>query len=87
MSNIFNILVVCIYALLDGCLLFTASLMCDWFHILWLRPCKDVLERVNKYNTIQYVPRYSNLATHCCEDLKSGTCVLCLKVIILLCVF
>jgi hypothetical protein len=52
MSNIFNILVIYIYALFDGCLLFTASLLCDWFYILWLQPCKDVLERVNKYNTI-----------------------------------
>jgi hypothetical protein len=48
MSNIFNTLLY-IYALLDGCLLFTASLLCDWLYILWLRPCKDVLERVNKY--------------------------------------
>jgi acyl-CoA synthetase (AMP-forming)/AMP-acid ligase II len=36
----------------DDYLLLTASLLCDWFYILWLRPCKDVLERVNKYNTI-----------------------------------
>jgi hypothetical protein len=28
-------------------------LLCDWFYILWLQPCKDVLEHVNKYNTIQ----------------------------------
>jgi hypothetical protein len=44
MSNIYNILLY-IYALLDGCLLFTARLLCDWFYILWLRPCKDVSER------------------------------------------
>jgi hypothetical protein len=50
MCNIFNTLLY-ICALLDGCLLFTSSLLCDWFYILWLRPCKDVLERVNKYNT------------------------------------
>jgi hypothetical protein len=54
MFNIFNTLLY-IYALVDGCLLFTASLLCDWFYILWLQPCKDVLERVNKYNTIQTV--------------------------------
>jgi hypothetical protein len=33
-------------------LLFTASLLCDWFYILWLWPCKDELECVNKYNII-----------------------------------
>jgi hypothetical protein len=37
----------------DDNLLLTASLLCDRFYILWLQPCKDVLERVNKYNTIQ----------------------------------
>jgi hypothetical protein len=30
-------------------MLFTASFLCDWFYILRLRPCKDVLESVNKY--------------------------------------
>jgi hypothetical protein len=52
---IFLMLLLYMYALLDGCLLFTASLLCDWFCILWLQPCKDVLERVNKYNTIQII--------------------------------
>jgi hypothetical protein len=37
----------------DDYLLFTSSVLCDWFYILWLQPCKDVLEYINKYNTIQ----------------------------------
>jgi hypothetical protein len=54
---------------IDDYLLFTASLLCDWFYILWLQPCKDGLERVNKYNTIPSLKRFYVQHT-------SGNCIL-----------